>query len=285
MLWILYNKGQNEYNVTSIRMSCAAHTQGLKFTKIYADECDVIDDKLYHAGKEITTLPDIVFSRCYYYPVLDFLESKGVKIINHLPASKRARSKWETYLHMQKMQDILQPETYLESDFSYEQIVEKLGLPFVMKNNFGSLGKRCYLIKNKRQFSAIKRHNREVVFIVQKYIDTSFGKDIRVYVIGDKIIGAVIRKSVKGDFRANISLGGIFEPIVCDKALKNMSLKIAKHCELEICGLDFLFGKDGYVFCEINANAGFTAFSKQNIKIRDEMMIYLKNKYQNLIEK
>ena len=284
MLWILYNKGQNDYNVTSIRMSCAAHTQGLNFKKVYADECEIIDDKLYQNGTLIKQLPDIVFSRCYYYPVLDFLESKGVKIVNELSASKRARSKWETYEHVQKLQDVLQPETYIETTLTYEQMVEKLGIPFVMKNNFGSLGKRCYLVKSKRQFSAIKRHNREVYFIVQKYIDTSFGKDIRVYIVGDKLIGAVVRKSIKGDFRANISLGGIFEPIICDETLKNLSFKIAKHCNLEVCGLDFLFGKNGYVFCEINANAGFTAFSKQNIKIRDEMMIYLKTKYPKLVK-
>ena len=285
MLWILYNKGKQEYNVTSIRMSCAAHTQGLKFEKVYADECCVIDGKLYKNGELVKVLPDIVFSRCYNYEVLDFLESKNIKIINKLSASKRARSKWETYTHMQKFEGVTQPLTFLESEMTYDEMVKTLGLPFVMKNNFGSLGKRCYLVKNKYQFSAIKRHNREVEFIVQKYIDTSFGKDIRVYVIGDHIVGAVVRMARNGDFRANISLGGTFEPIECSEELASLSLAIARHCELEICGLDFLFGKEKLVFCEINSNAGFTAFSKQNIMIRDDMMIHLKNKYGDLIKK
>ena len=124
MLWILYNKGKTEYNVTSIRMSCAAHTQGLKFEKVYSDECQVIDDKLYKNGDLVTTLPDIVFSRCYNYEVLDFLESKNIKIINELSASKRARSKWETYCHMKKFSDISQPLTFLENQISYDEIVK-----------------------------------------------------------------------------------------------------------------------------------------------------------------
>lgn len=285
MLWILYNKGKGEYNATSIRMGCAAHTQGLKFEKVYADECEVINNKLYKNGALVKTLPDIVFSRCYNYPILDFLESKNIKIINKLSASKRARSKWETYTHMQKFQGISQPLTYLESTLTYDEIAQNLGLPFVMKNNFGSLGKRCYLVKNKYQFSAIKRHNKEVEFIVQKYIDTSFGKDIRVYVVGDHVVGAVVRKARNGDFRANISLGGTFEPTLCSEKLTQLSLDIAKHCELEICGLDYLFGKDELIFCEINSNAGFTAFSKQNIMIRDDMMKHLLKKYPDLIQK
>ena len=285
MLWILYNKGKNEYNVTSIRMSCAAHTQGLNFEKVYADECSVVGGKLYKNGRLVTRLPDIVFSRCYNYEVLDFLESKKIKIINELSASKRARSKWETYLHMEKFSGISQPLTFLENQISYDEIVKSLGLPFVMKNNFGSLGKRCYLVKNKYQFSAIKRHNKDVEFIVQKYIDTSFGKDIRVYVIGDHVVGAVVRKARNGDFRANISLGGTFEPTLCSEKLAKLSLEIARHCNLEICGLDFLFGKDDLIFCEINSNAGFTAFSKQNIMIRDDMMKHLLCKYKDLIQK
>lgn len=285
MLWILYNRGKGNYNVTSIRMSCAAHTKKLNFKKIYSEDCQINNDKLYVNGSLINKLPDIVFSRCYFYPVLDYLESKGVKIVNYLPASKRARSKWETYEHVAKMQNVLQPDTYLEKDLSYEQMVNLLGIPFIMKNNFGSLGKRCYLVKNKYQFSAIKRHNKDIEFIVQKFIDTSFGKDIRIYVIGNKIIGGVIRKSIKGDFRANISLGGVFEPFVIPEDLQKQALAIAKHCELEICGLDFLFYNDKFVFCEINSNAGFTAFSKQHIMIRDMMMDYLDEKYHDLIIK
>lgn len=285
MLWILYNKGKNEYNIPSIRMSCAAHTQGLKFEKVYADECKIINNKMYRNRELVKPLPDIVFTRCYNYEILDFLESKNVKIINNLSASKRSRSKWETYLHMQKFKGISQPLTLLENNFSYKDIVSRLGLPFVMKNNFGSLGKKCYLVKNKYQFSAIKRHNKDVEFIVQKYIDTSFGKDIRVYVIGDHVVGAVVRKAQNGDFRANISLGGTFEPTICSSNLKKTSIKIAKHCELEICGLDYLFGRDQLIFCEINSNAGFTAFSKQNIMIRDDIMKYLLNTYKDLIKK
>ncbi len=285
MLWILYTKGKKEYNVTSIRMSCAAHCQGLKFKKIYADECKILDNNLYLNGSLVKALPDIVFARCYHYEVLDFLERKNIKIINKWSNSKRARSKWETYTHVQKLKNIKQPLTYLEKDLSYAEKVTKLGLPFVMKNNFGSLGKKCYLVKNKYQFSAIKRHNKDVEFIVQQYINLSFGKDIRIYIVGDKIIGGVMRKSVKNDFRANISLGGTFEPISLPESLERTSLTIAKHCGLEICGLDFLFGKNEYIFCEINSNAGFTAFSKQKIKIRDEMMLYLKNKYGDLIQK
>lgn len=285
MLWIFYNRGKNEFNVTSIRMSCAARCKDLNFEKVYSEDCEVIGDKLFVSGKEIDKLPDIVFSRCYCYPVLDFFESKGVKIVNNLDSAKRARSKWETYEHVQKMPEVNQPLTYLESSITYNEMVEKLGLPFVMKNNFGSLGKKCYLVKNKYQFSAIKRHNREVEFIVQKYIDSSFGKDIRIYIIGDKYMGGVIRKSVKNDFRANISLGGTFEPFEIPDDLKKLAKKIANHCGLEICGLDFLFGKDGFVFCEINSNAGFSAFSKQQIPMRDMMMEYLDDKYHDLIIK
>ena len=85
------------------------------------------------------------------------------------------------------------------------------------------------------------------------------GRDIRLQVVGDKVIAAMLREN-KDDFRANLTNGGSATDYT-DKvsaAWKQMALDACRVLNLDFAGVDILFGPDGEpVLCEVNSNAHF----------------------------
>ena len=75
-------------------------------------------------------------------------------------------------------------------------------------------------------------------------------------------MGVMHRKNLDGDFRANISQGGIGEPYELTPDIEILALMAAKIIGTEICGVDLLFDKNRFKICEINSTPGFRGFDK-----------------------
>ena len=143
-----------------------------------------------------------------------------------------------------------------------DTVIEKLSLPVIVKECFGSLGKGVHLAKTREELISICKKVKEKPHLFQEFISSSYGKDIRVIVIGSEAIGGILRVS-DNDFRSNISSGGHGEQIELSEKIKNEAIKIAKLLNLKYCGMDFLIGADGEpLLCEVNSNAFFKGFEK-----------------------
>jgi gamma-F420-2:alpha-L-glutamate ligase len=100
--------------------------------------------------------------------------------------------------------------------------------------------------------------------------------DIRVYVLGDKVLGCVKRISDSG-FKSNYSLGGRVEKYELTDSIKDISLKAAKAIGLDFCGIDLLFTEDSFTVCEVNGNAGFRTITQvSDINIPMELFKWVK---------
>ena len=111
-------------------------------------------------------------------------------------------------------------------------VVGRLGLPVVVKSCYGSLGAGVYRA------------------------DDRAGRDARVIVIGGEVAAAMERRS-RGDFRSNLELGGSGSPLSPDGELSALCRKVARLICPDYCGIDVLFGREGYMICEVNSNAFF----------------------------
>ena len=123
---------------------------------------------------------------------------------------------------------------------------------------------QVYLIKDKEEFikKVTELNKRNVDFIMQENIKSSYGKDIRVNIIGNKVIGAMLRESDK-DFRANISQGGKGKLINLTTEQEEIALKAHKVLGLDFSGVDLLFGEDNKpILCEVNSNLNFLSFEE-----------------------
>ena len=93
--------------------------------------------------------------------------------------------------------------------------------------------------------------------IIQQYVKESKGKDLRVFIVGNRIVGAMERMtSQRGEFRSNFHLGG--RVLVADLSddEKTLAVAAAKACGLDVSGVDILRTKSGPKVIEVNANPG-----------------------------
>lgn len=201
--------------------------------------------------------------------VLSMLEKSGAKVFNGCSAIAKCNDKMTTYIELANngfrlLKTIPGLLCYRENEPIKEssvEFVETLGYPLVAKKSYGSLGEGVYLVRNRAELVGIMTDMKCMSHLFQEYVATSYGKDLRVIVIGDKAIGGMLRKS-DVDFRSNIGSGGYGEPYPLTKEIESLSVRIAKSLDLVYCGIDFLFGEDELIVCEVNSNAFFSSFEK-----------------------
>ena len=198
------------------------------------------------------------------------IEKAGIRCFNNYRAMTLCDDKMLTFIALSGA-DIPMPETYSSplcytpsssaTDEYFDFLEKKLGFPMIVKECYGSLGKGVRLATNKDELKHFSEELKLKPHIYQKFVAESFGTDLRVIVIGGKYVGAMKRTSFD-DFRSNIAAGGKGETYAADERTIALSEKIAKLLGLDYCGIDFLFGKDGLVLCEVNSNAFFKEFEK-----------------------
>lgn len=192
------------------------------------------------------------------------VENEGIPVFNSARAIELCDSKAKTVLALQELpmpRTIIAPKTFPNIGYGdclfLENVAKQLGFPIVVKEAFGSFGAQVYLAKDKKElYEIVKEHEAEEL-VFQELIEESFGRDIRINVVGDKVCAAMLRKSENGDFRSNITLGGGMESYSPTKEEADLALAAVKKLGLDFAGVDILFGKNGPLLCEVNSNAHF----------------------------
>jgi ribosomal protein S6--L-glutamate ligase len=127
----------------------------------------------------------------------------------------------------------------------------------VAKTLSGSQGVGVMICKDAEQTNTSLEsfHKLEVDVLLQRYIESG-AKDIRVIVVGDKVVSAM-RRTGKKDFRANISQGGSGEAVELSEADQALCIKASQVLGLEFSGVDLIKDQDenSYVV-EVNGNPG-----------------------------
>ena len=200
------------------------------------------------------------------------LEKMGYKVFNSSKAIKYCDHKGLMHLvlsnnNIKMPRTILSPMIFdysLNSEDYLIKCYEALGESVIIKESMGSFGMQVYLINNRQEFinKVTELNKNNIDFIIQENIKSSFGRDIRVNIIGNKVIGAMLRES-EVDFRANISQGGKGRLIELTKAQEEIALKAHKVLGLDFSGVDLLFGEnDEPLLCEVNSNLNFLSFEE-----------------------
>ena len=137
-----------------------------------------------------------------------------------------------------------------------EKAGKMLGWPLVIKENVGSFGQQVYLANNPAEAARILSRIGEKNCMFQRFIAPSKGKDIRVTVVGGKVICAMERTAPMGDFRTNMTGGGTAIVHAVTPYEEELALKACAALGLDFAGVDILLGREDnerYV-CEVNSN-------------------------------
>lgn len=213
------------------------------------------------------------------------LEEMGMRVFNSSQAIAACDNKGLTHAILSKT-DIPMPKTVIAplafnkedmSDFA-ESAVEKLGLPVIIKESFGSFGFQVYRAKNLHDAVDIANMISPNAMIFQEYIAQSEGRDVRINVVGDRVVAAMERYN-ESDFRANVTNGGKMKPYSPSEKECEIALKACRALGLDFAGVDLLFGKDGPLLCEVNSNAHIkNILDCTKINVADAIFEYIKDK-------
>jgi ribosomal protein S6--L-glutamate ligase len=132
------------------------------------------------------------------------------------------------------------------------------GPPLIVKLLEGTQGKGVVLAETKKAaesvINAFKSLNANI--LVQEFIKEANGKDIRCFVIDGKVVAAIQREAMPGEFRANIHLGGTASIIKVTPEEKRIAIKAAKAMDLKVAGVDIIRSSKGPLLLEVNSSPG-----------------------------
>lgn len=182
------------------------------------------------------------------------LERRDIQVFNSASSIALCDDKAKTYLSL--LGGVPQPETIIAplsfSEADYGEFVhlaaEKLGLPLVFKECFGSFGEQVFLCKNEEE---ILSHIDGKPFLLQKFIEESAGQDIRIEIVGGKCVAAMKRIN-NNDFKSNITNGASAFPYEPTDEEILLAQNACKRLGLTFGGVDIL---KGGIVCEVNSNA------------------------------
>lgn len=212
------------------------------------------------------------------------LEARGYRLFNRADAIELCDDKSLT--HMALGTRVPQPVTYC-APFTYENIgynsadfigrlFDELGSPVVIKEVCGSFGQQVYLAHSPLEAEAILKRagGRRVIF--QQFIRESAGRDLRLNVVGGRVIAAMERFNEHGDFRANISNGGSMRRHIPTFEEEELAIRTAEILGLDFCGVDLLVTESGPIVCEVNSNAHFRSIMDcTGVNAADEIMAHI----------
>ena len=193
------------------------------------------------------------------------LEQQGIRLYNSSQTIAVCDDKRETHIVLQNEgipmpRTIIAPMTFEGVGFTsldfLSEVEARLGFPLIIKEAFGSFGEQVYLARDHKELLSLVSRCKTGKLLFQEYIEQSHGRDVRLQVVGDRVVAAMLRYSDR-DFRANITAGGKMEAYDPSEEEADLALRAARAVGADFAGVDLLFGPQGSLVCEVNSNAHF----------------------------
>jgi len=222
--------------------------------------------------------PQFVFPRTgsgttyYIKAVIRHFERMGVPVINSSDAIDNVKDKLYTHQILAQSNLDIPKTMLLRHPIDVDFVQKNIGFPVIVKKISGSYGRGVFLAENKKQLRQLvtmaELTKKSYDIIIQEFVKDTWGKDLRVFVVNNKVVGCMMRQATDDDFRANITRGGEGFPYEVNEQIEWLSSESSKALHLDIAGVDLLFDNGGYKICEVNSNPGFEGmetFTKKNI--------------------
>jgi ribosomal protein S6--L-glutamate ligase len=217
-------------------------------------------------GAVDAVIPRIGASITYYgLAVVRQFEMMGVYCVNESQAVARSRDKLRC-LQLLSRHDIgLPPTVYTRQADHVPDCIEKVeGPPVVVKLLQGTQGIGVVLAETAMAASSVIEafHGLEQNILIQKFIKEAKGSDIRALVVGRKVVAAMKRQAVAGEFRSNIHRGGKAKKVRLSPEYRRTALAAARVLGLKVAGVDLIESDEGPMVMEVNSSPGLEGVEK-----------------------
>ena len=194
----------------------------------------------------------------YRVDVLHWIEERGVPVMNSPRAIERSVDKFYTTALLQEA-GLPIPETVVCEGMGDAMAAVRAMGDVIVKPIFGSMGHGMVRVSDPDVAFRVLRSLQQVraVFYVQRAVDHG-GRDVRVFVVGGTVLGAIERRAPDGEWRTNVSGGGSARPFDLPPAWAELALRAAAAVGADYAGVDLLPSREGTVFVlEVNGIPGW----------------------------
>ncbi|MFW6098225.1 MAG: ATP-grasp domain-containing protein [Chloroflexota bacterium] len=222
----------------------------------------------------------------YGVAVVQHYEARGIVTSAPAKAIEKSRDKLQSMRLMQEAQ-LPVPRTVLVANLQeLAAAVDAVGgYPLVIKISRGTQGRGVILVENRATARAVLsvffRHGQRPI-LVQEFIDEARGRDIRLFIVGDRCVAAMERTAATGEFRANLHRGGVATSYHPDTQTERLALQAAALHNLGVAGVDLIRSDRGPLLLEVNSSPGLEGIeSASQVDVAGAIMHFLEQKRRN----
>lgn len=258
----------NPKSYSTRRLREAAEQRGHKVkvlnTLKFAIDLEEGSPNLYFRQKELSqydaVLPRIGASITYFgTAVVRQFEQMDVFCANTSASISNSRDKLRSLQILSRHQIGIPKTTFIRDKKDVMPAIERVGgAPVIIKLLEGTQGIGVLLAESEQSAEAIIEllQSQKQNVLIQKFVAESKGRDIRAFVVGDKVVAAMRRVAQGQEFRSNVHRGGIAEAVTLDADYCETAVRASQILGLRVAGVDMLEGKFGPQIMEVNSSPG-----------------------------
>lgn len=224
---------------------------------------------LYYGGEPLETeegdgydavVPRIGASVTYFgTAVVRQFEQMGVYCVNSALGINNSRDKLRSLQILSRHEVGIPPTAFVRARSDVLPAIRRVGgAPVIIKLLEGTQGVGVILADTEKMaetiFETLQSARQNV--LIQKFVSESKGKDVRAFVVGDRVVAAMRRVAQAGEFRSNVHRGGRTEAVELSPVFERTAVRAAHILGLQVAGVDMLEGADGPQIMEVNSSPG-----------------------------
>lgn len=191
------------------------------------------------------------------------LEMQGVYSVSSSIAINRSRDKLRSMQLLAKAGVGIPKTVVSRNSADIDDLIDKIGgTPVIIKLARGTHGNGVVLAETRKAAKSVLQafylsNDDGTNILIQEFVKESAGTDIRVFVVGSRVVASMKRQSLDDDFRSNLHKGGEGTIVKLNEEERKMAIKAAKTMGLNVAGVDMMRSERGPLILEVNASPGF----------------------------
>ncbi|HVT15869.1 MAG TPA: 30S ribosomal protein S6--L-glutamate ligase [Thermoanaerobaculia bacterium] len=220
--------------------------------------------EVFHDGERVTALdgvvPRIGASITFYgLAVLRQFEMMGVFPANDSQAIAKSRDKLRSFQLLSRHDIGIPPTAFARRREDVRSAIRKVGgTPVILKLLEGTQGTGVILAESVKSAESVldAMHSLGQNILIQAFVEESHGTDLRAIVVGRRVVAAMSRQAVEGEFRSNLHRGGRARGVILEPAFAETAVHAAQVLGLNIAGVDMIPSREGPMVLEVNSSPG-----------------------------
>jgi len=258
----------NPHNFSSRRLREAAVGRGHAFRTLRTDHFAISVERgepdLFYYGRHVphfdAVIPRIGTSITHFgTAVVRQFEQMDVFCANSALGITNARDKLRTLQILSRHNIGIPPTAFARSKTDVLPAIRRVGgAPVIIKLIEGTQGIGVILADSIEIAAAIVEtlQTARQNVLIQKFVAESKGRDVRAFVVGDRVVAAMRRVARGQEFRSNVHRGAATEAITLEPEYERTAVQAAQIIGLRIAGVDMLESAEGPQIMEVNASPG-----------------------------